>query len=345
MNNADLTQHIDRLHAPGLIDMHYDLGMDLFDKRRQGNVLERDYLADMRAGGIGTCAAAIYLEDKYLPEMALRVSLDQISRLHAATDEPGASGSFAICKNLKHIKESRLAGKIGLVITLEGVEPLGSDPDLLRVFFELGVRAIGLTHVRRNMAGEGGVFADTGSSPQGLTPFGRKLISDCERMGIMVDLAHINPVGFDDILKITDKPPIVSHSNARKYFDIERNLSDDQIRAVGRRGGVIGVNAVLVSPVRATATIDRYLDHVDYMVEMAGIDSVAIGFDFFENIYKGLPAEDRAALSSINFVPGLSNHAHARNVTADLIARGWSDVDLEKFLYGNWLRVFKDTIS
>src|SRR4029077_8313386 len=108
--------------------------------------------------------------------------------------------------------------KIGFVITMEGVEPLGDDLDLLRAFYELGVHAIGLTHARTNAAGHGGVFAARGSSPDGLTPFGRDLVRECEQLGIIVDLAHINPAGFKEIIDLTTKPPIVSHTNSRKFY-------------------------------------------------------------------------------------------------------------------------------
>src|SRR5204863_8360143 len=118
----------------------------------------------------------------------------------------------------------------------------------LRIFFELGVRAIGLTHVRRNAAGSGGVFAASGSSLDGLTRFGRDLLRGCEELGIMIDLAHLNPAGFEEAFTRTTKPLIVSHSNARRYHDIDRNLSDEQVRMIGERRGVIGINAVLVSP-------------------------------------------------------------------------------------------------
>ncbi len=245
-----MQSRIDRLHAPGLIDLHYDLGMDLYEKRREHGVLVRDYRDDMRAGGMGVVAAAIYLEDRYVPEMALRVALAQIARIVAEAQEPEAARDFVVCRSLRDVDAAREARKIGLMITMEGVEPLGTDLNLLHIFHQLGVRVIGLTHVRRNMAGDGGVFAPHGSSRHGLTAFGRDVVRECESLGILVDLAHINPAGFDDILSIATRPLAVSHGNARKFYNIERNMSDDQIRAIGASGGVIGVNAVLVSPVK-----------------------------------------------------------------------------------------------
>src|SRR5437870_12766649 len=112
---------------------------------------------------------AIYIEDRYLPESGLRVALDQIARLYAGTQ---ACQRFAICKSVREIQNARAEGKIALIITMEGVEPLETDLNLLRMFYELGVRSIGLTHARSNAAGHGGVFAPTGSALEGLTAFG-----------------------------------------------------------------------------------------------------------------------------------------------------------------------------
>src|SRR4029453_10795664 len=240
-----IEERVDRLHADGLIDMHFDLPMDLYEKRERKNVLETEFLPEFEAGNISILGAAIYIEDRYLPQNGLRVALNQIARLYAETT---ASERFAICKTYREIQEARGTGKIAFLITMEGVEPLGTDLNQLRVFYELGVRSIGLTHARTNAAGHGGIFAASGSPRAGLSEFGRDVWRECETLGVMIDLAHINPAGFEEILSITTKPPIVSHTNARRYYDIERNISDEQIKMIGERGGVIGVNSILVSP-------------------------------------------------------------------------------------------------
>jgi membrane dipeptidase len=336
-----IEERIDRLHARGLVDLHFDLLMDLYEKRDRPKVLATEFLPEFEAGNIAVLGAAIYLEDRYLPEMALRVALDQIARLYAEVEK---SARFALCKSHQEILRAREAGRIALLITMEGVEPLGTDLDLLRVFFELGVRAIGLTHVRRNAAGSGGVFAASGSSPDGLTSFGRDLVQACEALGIMVDLAHINPAGFDEIFALTAKPLIVSHTNARRYHDLERNISDEQIKMVGARGGVIGINAVLVSPRQEEATLDRYVDHIEHVAGLIGIEGVGIGFDFFEFLYRqrseSAQQELAAKLTRPYFIPGLTNHSHARNLTRKLIERGFSDDHIERILFGNWMRIF-----
>ena len=340
-----LQTRIDRLHAHGLVDLHFDLLIDLYEKRNQPGGLVSHFLPEFEAGDMGVLGVAIYVEDRYLPELGLRVGLDQIARLYAEVDQ---TDRFAICKRFAEIRRARAANKIALLITMEGVEPLGEDLNLLRVFYELGVRAVGLTHARRNAAGSGGIFAASGSPRDGLTAFGRDVVRECERLGIIVDLAHINPKGFEDIVDLTTKPLIVSHTNARKFYDIERNISDGQIKAIGQRGGVVGLNAILVSPNPEESTLDHYIDHIEHVIGLVGIDGVGIGFDFCEYLFEQLPPsvvqELAAKLTTPHFISDLTNHSHARNLTRNLIERGFSDEQIEKILYRNWMRVLEELL-
>jgi membrane dipeptidase len=343
--NESVAERIDRLQTGGIVDLHFDLPMDLYEKRDRQNVLETEFLGEFEKGNVGVAGVAIYIEDRYLPETGLRVALDQIARLYAEIEQ---CGRFAICKNHHEIQKAREADKIALLITMEGVEPLGTDLDLLRAFYELGVRSIGLTHARSNAAGHGGVFAPSGSSPNGLTSFGREVVRECERLGIIIDLAHINPAGFYDVLSIIAKPPIVSHTNVRRYYDIERNISDEQIRMIGERRGVLGINSVLVSPREEESTLACYIDHIEHVVGLIGIDCVGIGFDFFEFIYRQWPEsrqkELAAKFTTPHFIPDLKDHSHARNLTRGLIERGFTDEQIEKILRGNWLRIFQQVL-
>lgn len=340
--NETIEEHIARLHQHGLVDLHFDLPMDLYEKRGRQDVLTTDFLPDLEAGDIGVVGVALYVDDRYLPEMGLRVALDQIARLYAEVDQ---SDGFAICKSNREILQAQGEGKIALLITMEGVEPVGTDLDLLRVFYELGLRSLSLTHVRRNAAGDGALFSASGSPRDGLTVFGRDLVRQCERLGVIIDLAHISPAGFDEIFEITTRPLIVSHTNARRYFDIERNVSDEQIKRVGARGGVIGINAVLVSSNKEEATVDRYVDHIEHVRDLIGIDGVAIGFDFFEFIYRQWSAEEQAAFQKkfthAHFVPELSNHSQSRALTRRLIERRFSDEEIDRILFRNWMRIFE----
>lgn len=344
-SKESIQKHIDQLHSGGIVDMHFDLPMDLYEKRNRPGALVSHYLPEFQAGDIGVVGSALYVEDRYLPEMGLRVALDQVARLYAEVD---ATDRFAICKTSAEIKRARSENKIALIITMEGVEPLGDDLDLLRVFYQLGLRMVGLTHARRNAAGAGGIFASSGSPRDGLTAFGREVVQECERLGIIIDLAHINPKGFEEIVGLTKKPLIVSHTNARKFYDIERNVSDEQIKMIGERGGVIGMNAILVSGNRPESTIDRYIDHIQHVVGLIGIDGVGIGFDFCEYLFNQLPEdvikELASKLTTPHFIPDLTNHSHARNLTRKLIERGFSDGDIQKILRGNWMRILEELL-
>ncbi|MCX6017714.1 MAG: membrane dipeptidase [Chloroflexi bacterium] len=335
----EITSRIDRLHTPGLVDMHFDLPMYLYEQRHRRGILTADFHEQFVAGDMGVIAAAIYLEDKYLPEQALRAGLGQVARLRAEVE---ADARYALCTNAAEIAAARARGQIAFILTMEGVEPLCGDIDMLPIFHSLGLRCLGLTHVRRNAAGEGGLIAPHGSSPQGLTDFGRAVIRGCETLGILLDLAHLNPAGIEDALALTSGPLVISHTNARRYHDIERNSSDDQMRAVAARGGVIGVNAVLVSPDKEHATLDRYIDHIEHIVALTSIDAIGLGFDFFEFIFDSLPVHEKIwiqNLGSLHFVPELTHHSHARNLTRRLIERGWNDASIEKLLWRNWYRI------
>jgi membrane dipeptidase len=328
-----------------LIDLHFDLPLSLFLSRPRRNVVATDFLPEFEAGDVGLLGVAVYVEDKYLGEEALRVVLDQAALLKA---EVAANPRLAFCRTFAEIEQAQKTGRIALLLTMEGAEPLGKDLNLVAIFHELGLRSISLTHARENGAAAGGIFAPLGSPAHGLTSFGRELVAECQRLGIMLDLAHINPAGFEEIFALTTGPLIVSHSNARKFYDIERNISDEQIRMIGARDGVIGINAILVSPKKDESTLDRYVDHIEHVADLIGIEGVGIGFDFCEFLWRQLPDAERkeleAKLAAPHFLPDLGNHSHARNLTRKLIERGFSDDQIEKILRGNWLRVLQQLL-
>jgi membrane dipeptidase len=118
---------------------------------------------------------------------------------------------------------------------------------------------------------------------------------------------------------------------------------------IGERRGVIGVNSVLVSPREEESTMDRYIDHIEHIANLIGIDAVGIGFDFFEIIYRQWPEsrqkELAAKFTTPHFIPDLRNHSHARNLTRGLIERGFSDEQIRKILRNNWLRIFKEWLK
>jgi membrane dipeptidase len=330
----------------GIVDLHFDLLYDLYEKRVDEHapigVLGRDFWQQLHDGGIRLVGAAIFLDDRYLPELALRVAIDQVALLH---EEVAHDPRFAVCRDTAEIEKAQADGRIGFLLTMEGVEPLGSDIHLLRAFHELGVRCIGLTHVRRNLAGDGGLIAPSGSSVQGLSPFGSAVVDACQDLRILIDLAHLNPAGVEDVLDRTHGPLVISHTNPRRFYDAERNSSDEQMQAVAERGGVIGISSVLLSPSTVGATAAAFADQVAYVAELVGIDHVGLGFDFFDFIYRAMPPEQKAAfehdLATVHLPPDLLHHGDAPTVTRLLAERGFADADIAKVLRENWLRVLR----
>ena len=131
-------------------------------------------------------------------------------------------------------------------------------------------------------------------------------------------------------------------------LDIARNSIDAHIKGAAQFGGVIGLTAVLVSNIPSETTLDRFVDHIEHVIKIAGIDHVGLGLDFFEFIYNAMPADERRrldALATVCFVPELRDHSHTRNLTRRLIERGFSDADIEKILYKNVMRVVKEILS
>ncbi len=337
---STFSQHIADLHARAFtIDAHFDLTYEVANRRDRGarQVIAADYLPGFNAGGMDLIVSSIYIHDFFLPEMGLRKALDQIAYLHREMDE--TPGRFRLCRSIAEARAARSDDEIALFLSLEGADPLQNDIQLLRIFYELDVRGLGLVWSRRNYAAEGSIFNEGRVGRKGgLTAFGVALIEEAERLGMFIDVSHLNEEGFWDVMEVAQKPVIASHSNCRTLVNVPRNLSDDQIRALAETGGVIGMNAldVFTRQGRAGATADHLVDHVDHIVGIAGVDHVGIGFDLCDSLKNHLnvkmPVEHRDVVQG---------HAGLGDFTASLIRRGYPDDDILKILGGNFLRVYE----
>lgn len=222
--------------------------------------------------------------------------------------------------------EDRLAGVIGL----EGAEALRGDLGVLRMLYRLGLRNLGLTWSVRNEAGDGVDEARTGG---GLTGFGMRLVQEANRLGIMLDVAHLAPAGVRDVLALSEAPVVASHANARAICDHPRNLTDEQLEGIAASAGVVGVTFVpaFVSTERERQTVAGLLDHVDHMVRVMGVDHVGLGSDF-----DGYDNGDLQGLSDATALPV---------ITQELVVRGYSEESIRKILGENWLRVFEKVVG
>lgn len=175
-------------------------------------------------------------------------------------------------------------GRIGLMPWLEGASPLRGELDLLPDFFALGVRGIGLTHNHANEVADG---CGVPEPRRGLTAFGRELVPRMEALGIAVDCAHLPQPAFDDVMALCRKPPIITHTGARRLVGITRNADDAMLRAVAERGGLVGIDfypghvlARAFEPGVRQATCDDVADHLLHAVNICGLEHVGLGGDF-----------------------------------------------------------------
>jgi membrane dipeptidase len=225
-------------------------------------------------------------------------------------------------------------GRVTAIVHLEGADPLQPDLSDLERWYERGVRSIGIVWSRPNAFAEGVPFRfpDSPDTGPGLTAAGRELVRACNRLGILVDVSHLNEAGFWDVTRLSEAPIVATHSNAHALCASTRNLTDAQLDAVRDSGGVVGVNFA-VSFLREDGIVDpetpitEIVRHVDYLAERMGIDHVALGSDFEGAV---VPAELGGAAGLPKFVEALR-------------AAGYDDASVEKLTHANWLRVLDAT--
>ncbi|QMS84202.1 dipeptidase [Candidatus Xianfuyuplasma coldseepsis] len=235
---------------------------------------------------------------------------------------------FHVIKNVCDIDESASLNKIGVIIGMEGIHQL-RDVNHLRELYQKGVRHAGLTwnEVNRYAAG-------LSSETEGLTIHGQDILHEMEQLGMIIDLAHANERTFQDIFNHTTQPLIISHGNTKSVCDHIRNYTDSQLIQLQQRGGVIGVCGIkqFISSEPSGQTVEGMVDHIDYIVSKIGINHVGLGLDICYYLRD---------INVSNGVDGLQTIADAPNIIIELKKRGYSDTEIEKITYGNFMRVIR----
>ena len=337
-------EHIADLHRRAFtVDAHFDLTYDVANRRERGQkkAIETNFLPQFKSGGLDLLVSAIFIDDFFLPEMGLRRALDQISYLHEEIDE--SPGQFRICRSTADAYAAQAAGETALFLSLEGAEPLQNNLQLLRIFYELGVRGLGLVWSRRNYVADGAFFSETREGRKGgLTSFGVELIEKAEALGMFIDVSHINDEGFWDVIDVATKPLIASHSNCRSLAGSMRNLTDDQIRAIAKNGGVIGMNSIdiFIRDNETEINVSHFIDHVDHIVNICGFEHVGIGFDLCDNFKDYLQVGPAVETCDV-----IKTHAGLGDFTEGLIVRGYRDSEIIAILGGNFMRFFSEILD
>jgi membrane dipeptidase len=226
--------------------------------------------------------------------------------------------------------------QLGIVIEFEGAEVLRKDLKNLKIYYEQGLRSIGIVWSRPNDFGYGVPFQFPHSPDigPGLTEYGKKLVKRCNTLGILIDLAHLNEKGFWDVVELSTDPLLVSHSGVYSLCNSTRNLTDEQIDAIGDSNGIIGIyfdSTNLLQDGMPNNHIDLsvIVDHIDYIAQEIGVDHVGFGSDFDG-------AEMPANLKDVAYLPKLIDA---------LKQRGYQKEEIKKIAYKNWCRVCKTTWS
>jgi membrane dipeptidase len=263
---------------------------------------------------------------------AARVAMEMSANLFRL--EATSNGQFRVARTVADIEDCIRDGAVAGILHFEGAEPIDENLNALEVYYQAGLRSLGIVWSRPTIFAHGVPFKfpaspDTGP---GLTDAGKALVRACNDMGIMIDLSHLNEKGFWDVAKISDKPLVATHSNVHALCPLPRNLTDKQLDAIRESDGMVGVNFVVLllredgqnDPNTPMETVVR---HFDYLVERLGMDRVGMGSDFG---VATVPNE----LSDVGKYPALIEA---------LRKAGYDDASLRKITHENWLRVLRKT--
>lgn len=358
--DAALRHARDLLARAPLIDGHNDLPEQIAEQA--GGDLTRYELRQRRAKGdtdiprlreglVGGQFWSVWIPSGLKqPARAQLEQIDTTRRLIAAYPDV-----FLLATRAADVERARLEGKIASFLGMENGQAMENSLGALRAYYDLGVRYMTLTHGRNTDWADSATDTPTHG---GLTPFGREVVREMNRLGMLVDISHVSPQVMGQVLDISEAPVIFSHSSARALVDHPRNVPDDVLKRVAQNGGVVMVTFIpeFISAERAAwgkgmekliqgaktgdemvgieadyakangpappATLAQVADHVDYVAKVAGPDHVGIGSDFY-----GGPMPQ-----------GLEDVSRFPELFAELIRRGWSDSNLIKLAGGNVLR-------
>jgi membrane dipeptidase len=315
-----------------IADAHTDLLLELAyrDHRRgETDTFARTWLPLLESGGVALQVCPIFVDLERQPEGSLREALSQAASFSRAVREN--SERVLAVRTARDLATVERGERLGLMLSLEGVEQFGYELWPAETFWELGVRMAGLTWNRRNP------FADGVAEEGGLSRLGRALVERLLDLGVVLDLAHASPATFAGVLALTgDAPVIVSHAGCRAVHDHPRNLTDEQLRELAARGGLFGIMLHPLAIDHQRRTIARVIDHLEHAVEVMGRQYVCLGGDFVSRINRERPHTPDPGdglmpkgLETGSSIDGLAGPEDYPALLAALREHGWRDEDVE----------------
>ena len=311
-------------HDAVLVDSHNDFIWQVYKKGVDFGRDNRSTQSDLPKfieGGVDIQVFAVWIPMKKVRQ-SYAFTIAQIDRLKVIEEENIEALEFAYSfEDMKRIlEEKKMCGLIGI----EGGTAIENDLDKINEFYELGVRYIGLTWNNSNNIGTSARDEYKKGLEGGLTEFGFEVVKRMDEVGMLIDVSHLGEGTFWDVIETTTNPIIASHSNCYSLHPHYRNLTDEQIKAIANGGGIIDVN--FHNGFLGAATVDKVVDHIDYIKELVGVDYVGIGSDFD---------------GGINPPVDLYDATQYPEITRELVERGYTEEEIRKILGLNFIRVFK----
>jgi len=323
-----------------IADAHTDLLLELDHREHrlgETDVFARTWLPLLEAGGVALQVCPVFVALDRQPEGTLRAALAQVTSFHRAARE-NAERVITV-RRTGDVAEVKRGERLGLVLSLEGVEAFGYEVWPADAFWELGVRMASLTWNRRNP------FADGAAEVGGLSQLGARLVERLVELGVILDLAHASPATFADVLaRVGEAPVMVSHAACRAVHDHPRNLTDAQLEALASRGGLLGImlHPLAIDPERRS--IARVIDHLEHAVSVMGAERVCLGGDFARRIAQTMPhgpAPDGLmppGLDAGSAIEGLAGPEDYPALLGALTDHGWAQPAVDAVASGNLLR-------
>ncbi len=350
-----------RIHERRVItDGHCHLAKGIVTARESGQtgVFRKHFLPLLRTGGVKAVLFIIGGDNISMvsgSDLFLWGTLNVLDHCFQEFEEN--RDSLMVCTTADGIDKALSDGKIAVILGLEGGRPLEGRPmrdelSTLRILYRLGVRSVQLTGNGRNRLADG--VAETRTNG-GLTRFGISVVQEMNRLGMLLDISHLSPAGIADVLANFSGQIVASHANARAVCDHPRNLTDEVIRAIAERNGVVGLSlfSTLINTDKEMADVNDLVDHIDYISRLVGIEHVGLGPDFSEFVF-GINAwtGDRGNMEGMQYGskenyyhPQLRDWRHLPHITGRMLERGYSEAEAAKVLGENFLRLYRSVLA
>lgn len=333
-------------YRPPLVgNVHCDYHLEFSKMREEKDehaVLERHYLPKLNAGGVDFEFYTVGGDHRHFTRSD-DLTEGTIRMLDHLWEEIRESPHFAVALRADDILKAKQEGKKAFILAIEGAAPIGEDLGLVRMMHRLGLRSICLTWFKANPTADG----VNEQRAAGLTNFGKSLIEEMNRLGMVIDISQATDATVDDVLAISKHPIVASHSGARAVHNHPRNLTDDQLRRMADKGGLLGLTTFPRHLGAGKPDLDAYFKHVDHVVNAVGEDSLCLGLNIIVH-------DPEIAMRFFNrsridyddlWLPGLEDVDKVPAITAGLVARGYSQRTIDKIMGGNLFRLVRQVMG